>query len=324
MGSDDDLRAIGWTDAWQQRWDSGTTGELVPARVARTDRGVITVWLPGSGEVRATTTTAAKDVVAGDWVGIGRDAARVERIVERASAFERRAARGSKRGQVLAANMDVVMLVEAAQRPALNQRRLERGLVLAHQSDARPLVVVTKCDLVDDAAAVVAEAAAVAPGVEVVGVSARSGSGLDALRAALRAALGSAVTVAALGASGVGKSTLVNALAGSDVQVTGRVRHGDAKGRHTTTAAQLVDLGGLIYIDTPGVRALGLWGDGEGLDETFAEIAEVALRCRFDDCTHDHEPDCAVRDAVDVGELRDDRVEHYRRLRAELLALDDR
>lgn len=279
---------------------------------------MVTVWVGDDEEHRATTTTAAKDVVAGDWVGFDPSTGRVEWIVDRTTSFDRQGARGARRTQTLAANMDVVLLVEAAH-PKVNERRLERALVLAHQSGATPLVVVTKTDLVDDPSAAVSTAAAVSPGVEVLGVSNRTGEGVSALRGRLAGA-----TVAALGASGVGKSSLVNSLAGRRVQLTGHVRRGDSKGRHTTTAAQLVDLGGLLYIDTPGIRALALCGDGEGLDDTFPEIAAAARDCRFDDCSHDHEPGCAVLTGVEAGELRGDRVDHYRRLREEFLALDER
>jgi ribosome biogenesis GTPase len=319
VGSSVPLDAIGWTDDVARRWADGPTDGLSPARVARTDRGVVTLWPAPGVEVRATTTTAAKDLVAGDWAGYDPGTDRVERAVERATAFERQAARGARRAQTLAANMDVVLLVEAAH-PKVNERRLERALVLAHQSEATPIVVVTKIDLVRDGDAQAEAARSVSPGVDVHPVSNRTGEGLGRLRAALRP--GS--TVAALGASGVGKSSLVNALAGHEVQLTGGVRRGDAKGKHTTTAAQLIDLGGLLYIDTPGVRALALCGDGTGLDETFTEIAAAAERCRFDDCTHTTEPGCAVRDAVEAGDIRPERADHYVRLRQVLLALDDR
>jgi ribosome biogenesis GTPase len=314
----DALEAVGWTDDVARRWAAADADGLEPARVARTDRGVVTLWPSAGTEVRATTTTAAKDVVAGDWVGYDAGTERVERVVERATAFERQAARGSRRTQTLAANMDVVLLVEAAH-PRVNERRLERALVLGHQSGATPIVVVTKVDLARDHGAQVEAARSMSPGVEVVGVSNRTGMGLGTLRHALRP--GS--TVAALGASGVGKSSLVNALARRDVQLTGGVRRGDAKGRHTTTAAQLIDLGGLLFIDTPGVRALALCGDGTGLDDTFAEVAAAARGCRFDDCTHTHEPGCAVLAAVEAGTIRPERVEHYVHLREELHALDD-
>ena len=286
----------------------------MPARVARTDRGVITVWPRPGVEVRATTTTAAKDTVAGDWVGLDLTTDRVDRILERSSAFVRRGARNSHRPQTIAANMDVVLLVEAAD-PKVNQQRLERALVLAHQSRAEPIVVVTKIDLTDDEGhQASAEATEVAGGVDVIAISNRSGAGLDTLRARLT----TGTTVAALGASGVGKSSLVNALSGHEVQLTGGVRRGDAKGKHTTTASQLIAVDDLLIIDTPGIRAIALWGDGSGLDLTFPEVAAAAEHCRFDDCGHRHEPGCAVLDAVEAGRIDRRRLDHYLQLWDEL------
>jgi ribosome biogenesis GTPase len=314
----DALAAVGWTDDVARRWAAADAEGLTPARVARTDRGVVTLWPEPGRKVRATTTTAAKDLVAGDWVGYDPATRRVDRVVERATSFDRQGARGSRRSQTLAANMDVILLLEAAH-PKVNERRLERALVLAHQSGATPIVVVTKVDLVRDAAAQLDAARSVSAGVMVLGVSNHTRTGLGRLRSALH----DGSTVAALGASGVGKSSLVNALAGRDVQLTGGVRRGDSKGKHTTTAAQMIDLGGLLYIDTPGVRALALCGDGTGLDETFTEIAAAAEHCRFDDCHHVNEPGCAVREAVAAGTIRPERLDHYLVLLDELLATDD-
>jgi ribosome biogenesis GTPase len=318
MASPVPLDALGWTDDVARRWEAVRADGLEPARVARTDRGVVTLWPELGRKVRATTTTAAKDLVAGDWAGYDPDTRRVERAVERVTEFKRQGARGARRAQTLAANMDVVLLVEGAH-PKVNERRLERALVLAHQSGATPIVVVTKTDLARDADEQIEAARSVSPGVAVFGVSNPTRSGLGRLRDALAADS----TVAALGASGVGKSSLVNALSGRDVQLTGGVRRGDSKGKHTTTAAQMIDLGGLLYIDTPGVRALALCGDGTGLDETFTEIAEAAERCRFDDCHHVNEPGCAVREAVAEGSIRPERLDHYIVLLEELLATDD-
>ena len=316
MPSAHELTTIGWNDAVARRWADGRTHGLVPARVARTDRGVITVWPRPGVEVRATTTTAAKDTVAGDWVGLDPLIDRVDRILERSSAFVRRGARNSHRPQTIAANMDVVLLVEAAD-PKVNQQRLERALVLAHQSGAEPVVVVTKIDLTDDRGnRAVADATEVSGGVDVIAISNTTGRGLDALRSRLT----TGTTVAALGASGVGKSSLVNALSGAQVQLTGGVRRGDAKGKHTTTASQLIAVDDLLIIDTPGIRAIALWGDGTGLDLTFPEIAAAAARCRFDDCQHDNEPDCAVRAGVAAGEIDRRRLDHYLQLWGELSA----
>lgn len=323
MPAPSQLDAIGWDDDVARRW-AGIEPDAawIPARVTQTDRGEATVWTAPGCELRVRMTKAARAVVAGDWVGVDPDAARVEAILPRRSAFVRRAARGARAGQVLAANMDVVGVLQSAADPGVNPRRLERELVLAHQSGARPLVIITKVDLCDPdhREAALATARAVAPGVNVVGWSAVTGVG----RSQLEAELAPGTTVALLGASGVGKSTLLNRLAGRDLQATAEIRSGDGKGRHTTTAARLVSLGnGRLVIDTPGVRALGLWEGEEGLGLAFPEVVEAGERCRFDDCAHQGEPDCAVQQAADDGALDPERLESWRRLRTELDGASD-
>ncbi len=307
LGSDPASRlGRGLGGASARRWSRRRAG-----RVARIDRGWATVW-SDSDEARART--AGADVAVGDWVVVVSDGdlgEHVGAVLERRSAVVRRAA-GTPAGQVVAANVDVAALLHALT-GKVSARRLERELVLAFESGAEPLVVLTKADIGKDVAGAVAAAEAVAPDVPVLVVSATTGQGVDELSA--RAGAGR--TVALLGASGVGKSTLVNALVGADVQRVGHVR-ADQKGRHTTTAATLIRLGDTgLLMDTPGLRSLGLWSDGEGLDRAFADIAELALQCRFPNCRHDSEPGCAVRGVVDPV-----RVDAYRRLRAELDALE--
>ena len=303
------LEALGWDEGWERqrraRSEPGAVG-----RVARLDRGWATLW-SGSGEAR--TRTAGADVAVGDWVVVAEDGERVVAVLDRRSAFVRRAARGARSGQVVAANVDVAALLHALT-GRLSDRRLERELVLAFESGAEPVVVLTKADIGKDVEHSMAAARLIAADVPVVAVSAATGQGVDDVAALA----GSGRTVAFLGASGVGKSTLVNALVGTDVQRVGHVRN-DQKGRHTTSAADLVRLpaGGLL-LDTPGLRSLGLWTDGEGLDRAFADVATLALRCRFPNCRHQSEPGCAVRGVVDSV-----RIDAYRRLRAELDALDE-
>jgi ribosome biogenesis GTPase len=218
--------------------------------------------------------------------------------------------------QVLAANIDVVLIVQSLTNGA-NARRLERELVLAYESGAMPVVVLTKADAVGEPEVALAIEAVIgsAAGVDVVVTSARSGIGLEDLHALVA----DNRTIALIGASGVGKSTLINALVGSEVQDTGDVRAGDQRGRHTTTARELVLLpGGGVLVDTPGLRTVSLWDADEGLSKAFGDIETLATQCRFTDCAHDREPGCAVKAAIERGELDRDRLRHYRHLDAEL------
>lgn len=311
---------LGWHDDLDE-WAAGLAPGTAVGRVVRVDRGEVDVALDldTHHDVRATATTAAKDCVAGDWVALDLDAARVVDVAPRRTAFVRRAARGARVPQTLAANLDVVVVVTALV-PDVPVRRLERELVLAHQSGARPLVVLTKADLVDDDGwAGLAAATAVAPGVDVLVVSNRTGAGLDTLGERI----GPGRTFALLGASGVGKSSLANSLAGEELQLVGEVRDADLKGRHTTTAARLLRIaGGRLLLDTPGVRALALWEAWDGLAAAFADVEALAAGCQFSDCFHDDEPGCAVVDAAGRGELDADRLDNWRRMRDEMAVLD--
>jgi ribosome biogenesis GTPase len=247
----------------------------------------------------------------GDWVAYA--GGLIHGVLPRRTAFVRRAAGNETVEQVLAANIDTVFLVMAFYRD-LNPRRLERYLALAWESGADPAIVLTKLDLADDADAAITEIESVALGVPVHPVSAVTGEGLDELEPYL----GPGRTVVLLGSSGVGKSTLVNALLGEERQATKEIRAFDGRGRHTTTARELIGLpGGGLVLDTPGMRELQLWEAAEGLIGTFGDIDELALTCRFSDCSHESEPGCAVRDAVDA-----DRLESWRKLGRELRHLE--
>ncbi|MGS2615101.1 ribosome small subunit-dependent GTPase A [Micromonospora sp. LZ34] len=318
-----DLTALGW-DADRAAQLHRRTDHR-PGRVARVDRGVCTV-LCADGPVRATLggavlAAAATDLTqlpcAGDWVLLGTWPDRrvtVETVLPRRTALIRRTAGKDASGQVLAANLDAAAVVEPVH-PEPDVGRIERLLSLAHESGARPLVVLTKADLAADPAAIARQLAAVAPGVPVLPVSAEGGTGLEPLRAEVAPGR----TLALLGPSGAGKSSLVNALAGAVVMPTQAIRRVDGKGRHTTTWRALVSVpGGGAVLDTPGVRAVGLLDGVAGLDRAFADIAELATGCRYGDCGHDGEPSCAVREALESGELPARRWESWRRLQREV------
>ena len=241
----------------------------------------------------------------------------IEAVLPRRSAFTRREP-WSDTEEVVAANVDTVFVVTALGRD-FNPRRLERYLAAAHESGADPVVLLNKADLEPELAEdTLAQARATAPGVPVHLISAKAGAGLSELDEYLCVGR----TVALLGSSGVGKSTLANRLAGSDLLATAAVRE-DERGRHTTTRRQLVLLpaGGLL-LDTPGMRELQL--SGADLEETFPEIAALAPSCRFRNCSHTHEPACAVRAAAEAGEIPRDRYDSYLKLAAELAELDER
>jgi ribosome biogenesis GTPase / thiamine phosphate phosphatase len=313
------LRALGWDEALATAWAQlGAPGS--PGRISRLDRGWSTV-LNGPDPPPRRVRNIGADVAVGDWVIPSADGERVEHVLPRRSALVRRASFEGARAvaDTLAANIDVVFLTHSFGATP-NQRRLERELVIAFDSGAEPAVVLTKSDLVDDPEPVRRELIEVALGVPVLVASGRTGVGIDELRAFARGGR----TMAFLGASGVGKSTLVNALLGADVQEVTEVRTGDQRGRHTTVAAELLPLpsGGWL-LDTPGLRAVSLWLSGDGIERAFADVFELMEHCRFRDCKHDQEPGCAVQAALAEGRLDPDRFASLERLVAEEAALEE-
>lgn len=231
----------------------------------------------------------------------------------RRSFFARREPGPIPRDQAVAANFDWVFLLQSMNQN-FNPARLERYLALAWQSGATPVIVLTKADLAQDPADYLRRAAQVAPGVELHAVSARRGLGLDGLSPYLQPGK----TLVFLGSSGVGKSSLVNALAGEEIMTVSGIREADGRGRHTTTHRQLIRLpGGALIIDTPGMRELGMAEATEGLSETFSDVEQYLGQCRFRDCRHEKEPGCAVKAALDAGALDPARWERYRKLRTE-------
>lgn len=222
--------------------------------------------------------------------------------------------------QAVAANFDTVFILQSLNQN-FNLRRLERYLTLAWQSGAVPVVVLTKLDIVEDASQWLKSARETAIGADVFAVSSKTGEGLDALREYIKPQK----TVVFLGSSGVGKSSLVNALAGEEIMSTSGIREDDARGRHTTTHRQLVRLnGGAMIIDTPGMRELGMWDVSEGIGQSFEDVERFLGGCRFADCTHSGEPGCAVRAAIEAGELSEERWRSYSSLNKEAKYGDDR
>jgi ribosome biogenesis GTPase len=316
------LQALG-LDSSTAEFLQSVPEDLVPGRVARVDKGLATVFTE-DGPVRASWSGAllaeiAADAQAGpctgDWVVLRfwpDDRITLESVLPRRTTIVRAEVGGSSRGQVLASNVDVIAIVVGLV-PEPNIVRIERFLALAWESGARPVVVLTKSDLVGDAEAVAEDVAVAAPGADVLVCSATTGAGMDGVRALVD---GNA-TLALLGSSGAGKSSLVNALAGVELLDVQDIRE-DGKGRHTSVRRELIALpqGGVV-IDTPGLRGIGLQESGEGLAAAFPDITAFAAQCKFKDCSHVMEPECAVQAALEDGSLPYRRYDSWVKLQRE-------
>lgn len=317
------LRAWGWDHGREVDRAGAESDDTVPARVISQHRGFYRI-VTADGDMLAVApgrmlhrASGRRDLPAvGDWVLARPETdgpATIVAILPRRTEFVRRKAGTESQEQVVAANVDVVFLVSSLNQE-LNPRRIERYLVATRESGAEPVIVLTKSDLVQDAGSLAAEVRAVAGGADVVVLSNVSGEGIEAIRAHLRPGR----TIALLGSSGVGKSTLVNTLAGQELLRTQEIRELDGKGRHTTTHREIYRLAcGALLLDTPGMRELGITEAGEGLAETFEELDELVESCRFRDCAHESEPGCAVRAALEAGELTEERWASYIKLRRE-------
>ena len=328
-----DLLELGWGTFFEEGFRQYRDDGLIPARIGREDRQMYLLLsemgeLEGrvSGRFSHDASSKGEFPGVGDWIAArklpGEQKATIQAMLPRRSCFARQSPGGRTEEQVVAANVDTVFIVSALDGGrAFNLRRIERYLALAWESGASPVLVLNKVDLCSDVEACVRSAGTVALGIPIYPVSATEGMGIDLLRGHFL----KGQTGALLGSSGVGKSALVNALLGTERQVTGEVRGDDMRGRHTTVRRELILLpdGGVI-IDTPGMRELRMWGTESALADTFSDIEELATQCRFRDCKHGREPDCGIQQAIAGGVLDAGRYESYLRLQREMAHLASR
>ncbi|MFY9555809.1 MAG: ribosome small subunit-dependent GTPase A [Blastocatellia bacterium] len=326
-----DLTSLGWSEFFERAFQPYRAQGHFAGRVALEERGAYRLYTESGeltarvrGKLRYDSQSAADFPAVGDWVCVSsreRDGlAQIQSVLPRRSKFSRKAAGANSDEQVVASNVDTVFLVQGLDHD-FNLRRLERYLVAAFESNAAPVVILSKADLCQDVAQKTADAESVAPGTPVHAISSVSGHGLDQIDQYVLPG----VTVAFLGSSGAGKSTLINRIVGEEIQKTAEVREHDSRGRHTTTHRELILLktGGLL-IDTPGMRELQLWDAGGSLGEAFSDVESIAAACYFTDCRHQNEPGCAVREALADGSLNADRYQSYVKLEKELEYLDSR
>lgn len=333
------IRLLGWNDFFEANFAPYMDNSLSPARVARRDR---TSWLlyhtegetvgELSGKFRREITDTSAWPAVGDWVAVSPEGdgapCIIHAVLPRQSCLSRKAASsggmpdsgGRTDEQVLAANIDTAFLVSGLDLD-FNIRRLERYLATAYDCGARPVVVLNKSDLCQDVESVIAEVESVAVGVDILTISATEGTGLEQMDRYIEGNQ----TIVLLGSSGVGKSTIINRLIGSEALKTAPVRESDNRGRHTTTWREMIPLpSGGVLIDSPGMRELQAWINEDSLKRTFDDIEALAKNCRFRDCRHQGEPGCAVEAAVAEGELDLERLDSFHKLKKEMRFLEER
>jgi ribosome biogenesis GTPase / thiamine phosphate phosphatase len=323
------LKEYGWNKTHEVNWEEINNEKWIPGRVTLEHKKMYRVittegeWLSVcSGSMQYEATERRDFPAVGDWVAVekmpGEERGIIHAILPRTSLFSRKVAGMTIAEQIIAVNIDIVLLVMSMNND-FNPRRLERYLVAAYDSGATPVVVLTKKDVCDNSSDYIEEAQSIALGAEIFAVSNVTGEGIDELTALLK----NNKTAALLGSSGVGKSSLTNAILGSEMMVVQDIREDDAKGRHTTTHRELIKIPtGGILIDTPGMREFQLWENNDSLDSGFQDINELTNNCKFNDCQHNNEPGCAIQNALSTGELAEDRYRSYLKLQKELAFLD--
>jgi ribosome biogenesis GTPase len=318
------LQALGWNDFTEQAWQANfSSANLTPGRVFGTHRGFYTVWTeagvfeaPARGKLIRNPETRP---VTGDWVALEPNPPTVRDVLPRRTQVVRKAPGEETISQVLGANIDVIFIVAGLDRD-FNPRRIERFLVIAFESGARPVVLLNKADICPDAAERVREVEAIANGASVMLTSALQQDGIDQIRRILKVG----DTAGFMGSSGVGKSRLINCLLGTNEREIGAVRDSDDRGRHTTVGRDLLMAeNGWLLMDLPGVRAVEPWSR-TGVEQSFSDVESLAEQCRFRDCSHSAEPGCAVTAALESGALDKQRYENYRKVQADLEKLGKR
>jgi ribosome biogenesis GTPase len=327
------IKQYGWNDNWETKWNeqifSDKREKMIAGRVILEHKHMYRVvtdqgeWLATlSGNFKHNANQRRDFPAVGDWIGIeqmpGEEKGIIHSILPRSSLFSRKVAGDTTVEQIVAVNVDYVLLVMSLNLD-FNLRRLERYMIAAWDSGANPVIVLTKKDVCSDPESYVEQAESVAFGVPIYTVSSVTGEGISELQDLLK----DGKTSALLGSSGVGKSSLTNALCGEDVMSVQNIREGDDKGRHTTTHRELFLMpGGGLLIDTPGMREFQLWDNSESLDTGFKDVEQIAESCRFNDCQHNGQPGCAIEDALNNGALSHERYASYEKLKKELAYME--